>query len=200
MTTPEAAKAQEREVFETWYAPIFKGGHRANMPRRKNGEYVSAQDQIAWMSFQAARAALTQEAGPWEGVESVRRHLAEGHPAIDRALADLRGLLDVAQAAPEAAQAEDLSYLWAFWERQGKPFSEEEKAEFIRWRTAHPAPADNAREPAQAEHPALAVVRELVDVQGLIEQFGIIGFNKDQTRIARRLAAWAAARKLAGME
>lgn len=50
------AVADEREAFEAAYAPLFKGGESANMPLRVNGEYVSAQDQIAWIMWRKARA------------------------------------------------------------------------------------------------------------------------------------------------
>lgn len=57
-----------RQEFEAWYAPLFAGGFVANMyvplfvegfvpnmPVRENGEYVSSQQQIAWMSWKAAK-------------------------------------------------------------------------------------------------------------------------------------------------
>jgi hypothetical protein len=46
-------KTESRVAFETWYCDHFAGKSVANMPiRSTNKEYVSAQQQIAWMAWQ----------------------------------------------------------------------------------------------------------------------------------------------------
>jgi hypothetical protein len=62
-TTPDLVQ-QLRAAFEAWYAPRFAGNMTANMPLRPNGEYVSAQQQIAWMSYKAGSSARGRSASP----------------------------------------------------------------------------------------------------------------------------------------
>jgi hypothetical protein len=49
---------QSRIAFEAWYAPRFAGNMTVNMPLRPNDEYVSAQQQIAWMAYKAGSSSV----------------------------------------------------------------------------------------------------------------------------------------------
>ena len=75
---------QYRAGFEAWYAPIFKAGEPANMPRRANGEYMRPQDQIAFMSWCAAMQQREASTEP----SAIPDVLFDGHAVYQEVMAN----------------------------------------------------------------------------------------------------------------
>lgn len=99
-----------RQEFEAWYAPLFAGGFVANMyvplfaegfvpnmPVRENGEYVSSQQQIAWMSWKAAKSVNIPEQFLHlfaQATHHLKSHAAEyGHPGQPDLIAEMEAML-----------------------------------------------------------------------------------------------------------